>query len=73
MDRGSVWLDTGTIDSMVDAADYIRVVQNRTGLNIGSVEEIAWRQGFINDDQLRKLAEPLAKSGYGKYLYDLLK
>lgn len=72
MDRGSAWLDTGTIDSMVDAADYIRVVQNRTGLSIGAIEEVAWREGFINDAQLRKLAEPLKKSGYGKYLEKLL-
>jgi glucose-1-phosphate thymidylyltransferase len=57
---------------MVDAADYIRVVQNRTGIMIGSIEEVAWREGFINDEQLKKLAEPLAKSGYGKYLLNLL-
>jgi glucose-1-phosphate thymidylyltransferase len=73
MDRGSAWLDTGTIDSMVDAAEFIRVVQKRTGLNIGSIEEVAWREGFINDDQLKKLAKPLLKSGYGEYLLDLLK
>jgi glucose-1-phosphate thymidylyltransferase len=72
MDRGSAWLDTGTIDSMVDAADYIRVVQNRTGLNIGSIEEVAWREGYIDDAQLRTLAEPLKKSGYGSYLLRLL-
>lgn len=73
MDRGSAWLDTGTIDSMVDAAEFIRVIQKRTGLNIGSIEEVAWREGFIDDTQLRKLAEPLLKSGYGEYLLDLLK
>lgn len=73
MDRGSAWLDTGTIDSMVDAAEYIRVVQNRTGLNIGAVEEIAWREGFISDTELKKLAEPLRKSGYGNYLLHQLK
>lgn len=73
MDRGSAWLDTGTIDSMVDATEYIRVVQNRTGLNIGSIEEIAWREGFISDTELRKLAEPLKKSGYGEYLLHQLK
>jgi glucose-1-phosphate thymidylyltransferase len=73
MDRGSAWLDTGTIDSMVDAAEFIRVIQKRTGLNIGSIEEVAWREGFINDAQLRKLAQPLLKSGYGEYLLDLLK
>lgn len=73
MDRGSAWLDTGTIDSMVDAAEYIRVVQNRTGLNIGAIEEIAWREGFISDAELKKLAEPLKKSGYGEYLLHQLK
>jgi glucose-1-phosphate thymidylyltransferase len=73
MDRGSAWLDTGTIDSMVDAAEFIRVIQKRTGLNIGSIEEVAWREGFIDDAQLRKLAQPLLKSGYGEYLLELLK
>jgi glucose-1-phosphate thymidylyltransferase len=73
MDRGSAWLDTGTIDSMVDAAEYIRVVQNRTGLSIGAIEEVAWRAGFIDDKQLALLAKPLVKSGYGEYLLDQLK
>jgi glucose-1-phosphate thymidylyltransferase len=73
MDRGSAWLDTGTIDSMVDAAEFIRVIQKRTGLNIGSIEEIAWREGLISDKQLKDLAQPLLKSGYGEYLLDLLK
>ena len=73
MDRGSAWLDTGTIDSMVDASEFIRVIQKRTGLNIGSIEEVAWREGFITNKQLRALAEPLKKSGYGEYLLDLLK
>jgi len=72
MDRGSVWLDTGTIDSMVDAADYIRVIQKRTGLNIGSIEEVAWREGLISDEQLRRLAEPLLKTDYGRYLLELV-
>lgn len=72
MDRGSVWLDTGTVDSMVDAADYIRVIQKRTGLNIGSIEEVAWREGLINDTQLRQLAEPLLKTDYGRYLLSLV-
>jgi len=71
MDRGDVWLDTGTIDSMTDAADYIRVIQARTGQIIGSPEEVAHNEGFINKDQLRALAEPLKKSGYGKYLISL--
>jgi glucose-1-phosphate thymidylyltransferase len=73
MDRGSAWLDTGTIDSMVDASDFIRVIQKRTGLIIGSIEEVAFRQGFIDSAQLRKLAEPLKKSGYGTYLLKLVK
>ncbi len=73
MDRGSAWLDTGTIDSMVDAAEYIRVIQKRTGLNIGAIEEVAWREGFISDTQLKKLAEPLRKSGYGDYLLEQIK
>lgn len=72
MGRGSAWLDTGTFDSMNDASEYIRVIEKRTGLKIGCVEEIAWREGFINDEQLAALAEPLKKSGYGKYLSRLL-
>ncbi len=72
LDRGSAWLDTGTIDSMVDASDYIRVIEKRTGLKVGCVEEIAYHQGFITADQIAALAEPLKKSGYGDYLADLL-
>jgi len=72
LDRGDVWLDTGTIDSMTDAADYIRAIQRRTGQIIGSPEEVAWREGFIDDKQLQTLAEPLKKSGYGDYLLKLL-
>lgn len=71
MDRGSVWLDTGTIDSLHDATDYIRVVQNRTGLIIGSPEEVAYREGLITKSQLNDLAEPLRKSGYGEYLLNV--
>lgn len=71
LDRGSAWLDTGTIDSMTDAIDYIRVLQHRTGLIIGSPEEIAYREGFISRDQLHELAEPLKKSGYGHYLLSI--
>lgn len=71
LDRGDVWLDTGTIDSMTDAADYIRVIQTRTGLIIGSPEEVAYREGFIDKNKLSKLAEPLKKSGYGEYLSSL--
>jgi glucose-1-phosphate thymidylyltransferase len=68
MDRGSAWLDTGTFESMNDAAEYIRVIEKRTGIKIGCIEEVAYRQGYINKDQLQKIAEPLVKSGYGKYL-----
>lgn len=68
LERGDVWLDTGTIDSLTDAADFVRVVQKRTGQIIGSPEKIAFEQGFINKDQLNELADPLKKSGYGKYL-----
>jgi len=68
LDDGDVWLDTGTIDSLSDATDFVRVLQKRTGQIIGSPEKVAFDQGFINDGQLQKLAEPLKKSGYGKYL-----
>ena len=72
LDRGDVWLDTGTIDSMTDAADYIRAIQRRTGQIIGSPEEVAFNEGFISTDQLIKQATPLKKSGYGEYLFSLL-
>lgn len=68
MDRGSAWLDTGTFDSMNDASEYIRVMEKRTGIKIGCIEEIAYRQGFITAEQVSKIAEPLVKSGYGEYL-----
>lgn len=72
LDRGTAWLDTGTFSSMNDASEYIRVVEKRTGIKIGCPEEIAYREGFINKDQLRAVAEPLVKSGYGKYLLRLI-
>ena len=68
LDNGDVWLDTGTIDSLTDASDFVRVIQKRTGRIIGSPEKIAFKNGWINRDQLSKLSEPLKKSGYGKYL-----
>jgi len=68
LDDDDVWLDTGTIDSMTDASDYVRVIQTRTGQIIGSPEMVAFNEGFINNKQLSELAEPLKKSGYGKYL-----
>jgi glucose-1-phosphate thymidylyltransferase len=72
LDRGTAWLDTGTFDSLMQAAEFVRVIEERQGLRIGSPEEIAWREGFIDDAALRALAEPLVKSGYGEYLITLL-
>jgi glucose-1-phosphate thymidylyltransferase len=72
LDRGTAWLDTGTFDSLMQAAEFVRVIEERQGLKIGSPEEIAWREGFIDDSALRALAEPLVKSGYGEYLMRLL-
>ena len=70
--RGTAWLDTGTFDSMLDAGSYVRTVEARQGLKIGAPEEVAWRRGFLTDDELRARAEPLVKSGYGTYLLQLL-
>ncbi len=70
-DRGTAWLDTGTFSSMNDATEYIRVIEKRTGIKVGCIEEAAYLQGFINNEQLEKIAEPLLKSGYGKYLNSL--
>ncbi|KKZ75519.1 glucose-1-phosphate thymidylyltransferase RfbA [Streptomyces showdoensis] len=72
LDRGTVWLDTGTFQSLVQASEFVRVVEERQGMKIGCLEEAAWRAGFIDDEQLRALAQPLTKSGYGDYLLDLL-
>ncbi|MCK6081519.1 glucose-1-phosphate thymidylyltransferase RfbA [Microbacterium sp. EYE_384] len=70
--RGTAWLDTGTFDQMLDAGEYVRTIERRTGLRIGVPEEVAWRQGFLTDDQLRERADRLTKSGYGTYLHDIL-
>lgn len=70
--RGTAWLDTGTFDSMSDATEYVRTIERRQGLKIGAPEEIAWRLGFLTDEELRVRAEPLVKSGYGRYLLDIL-
>ena len=70
LDAGDVWLDTGTINSLTDASDYVRVIQTRTGQIIGSPERTAFDQGYISKDDLEDLAKPLKKSGYGKYLED---
>jgi glucose-1-phosphate thymidylyltransferase len=68
LDRGTAWLDTGTFNSLVQAAEFVRVIEERQDLKIGCVEEAAWVQGFLNDTQLHDLAQPLLKSGYGRYL-----
>ncbi|MBD8468435.1 glucose-1-phosphate thymidylyltransferase RfbA [Plantibacter sp. CFBP 8798] len=72
LDRGTAWLDTGTFESMMQASEYVRVIEDRQGFKVGCIEEIAWRAGWIDDEQLAALAAPLVKSGYGRYLQTLL-
>ena len=72
LDRGTAWLDTGSFDSLVQASEFVRVVEQRQGLKIGCIEEIAYRLGFIDAEQVARLAEPLRKSGYGDYLLSVL-
>jgi glucose-1-phosphate thymidylyltransferase len=73
LNRGTAWLDTGTIESLMQAATFVQVIEERQGLKIGSIEEVAYRMGYIDAAQLQRVAEPLRKSGYGEYLLDILK
>lgn len=73
LDRGTAWLDTGTFASLMQAGQFVQVIEERQGLKIGCIEEIAWNMGFINDEELEQVATPLVKSGYGSYLLNLLK
>jgi glucose-1-phosphate thymidylyltransferase len=70
LDRGMAWLDTGTHESLLQASQYVQMIEQRQGLKVGSIEEVAWRMGYITAEDLKKLAEPLCKSGYGNYLLD---
>jgi glucose-1-phosphate thymidylyltransferase len=73
LDRGTAWLDTGTFDSLMQASQFVQVIEQRQGIKIACIEEIAWRKGFISREQLETMAQPLLKSGYGQYLMNLIK
>jgi glucose-1-phosphate thymidylyltransferase len=73
LDRGTAWLDTGTFDSLMQASQFVQVIEQRQGLKVGCIEEVAYRKGFISGQELRDIAQPLLKSGYGEYLLEILK
>jgi glucose-1-phosphate thymidylyltransferase len=73
LDRGTAWLDTGTFVSLMQAGQFVQVIEERQGMKIGSIEEVAYRMGYIDEKQLEEIAKPLVKSGYGQYLLNLLK
>ena len=73
LDRGTAWLDTGTFSSLMQAGQFVQVIEERQGMKIGAIEEIAYRMGYIDADQLKAIAEPLRKSGYGEYLIKVCK
>ena len=72
LDRGTAWLDTGTFASLMQAGQFVQVIEERQGLKVGCIEETAYKMGFINAEQLKKLAEPLLKSGYGTHLMSII-
>jgi glucose-1-phosphate thymidylyltransferase len=72
MDRGTAWLDTGTFDSLMQASQFVQVIEQRQGIKIACIEEIAYRKGFITKQQVKTMAEPLFKSGYGQYLMNII-
>jgi glucose-1-phosphate thymidylyltransferase len=73
MNRGTAWLDTGTFNSLMQAGQFVQVIEERQGLKVGCIEEVAYRMGFISKEQLINIAQPLVKSGYGQYLLNILK